>query len=295
MGHVAVVTDSTASLPATVAASHGITVVPLQLVIGSTTYDDGVDPAATSAHVAQALREFLPVSTSRPSPQLLADTYADLAARGAEEIVSVHLSSEMSATYESALLAARRSQVRVCTVDTRQVGAATGYAVMTAARAVAAGADAEQAARVARRRADSTTSLFYVATLEYLRRGGRVGAAAALVGSALAVKPILAIEDGRVVTRDKVRTAGRAIARLEELAARAAGMRRVEVTVSHLDNQAHADGLAERLTQRLGDRLSGDVRIDEVGAVLGAHVGPGLLGVVVAPLGEHEAGQPRAR
>jgi DegV family protein with EDD domain len=285
MGHVAVVTDSTASLPAEMLEQHEITIVPLQLVIGSRSYDDGVDPEADPQRVAEALREFLPVSTSRPSPQLMTETYERLAAEGADAIVSVHLSSEMSATYESALLAARRSPVPVHTVDTRQVGAGTGYAAVTAARAVAGGAGAEEAAHAARRRADATCSLFYVATLEYLRRGGRVGAAAALVGSALAVKPILALEDGRVVTREKVRTSGRAIARLEELVGRAAGLREVELTVCHLDNLAMAEGLAERLTERLGDRLAADgLRINEVGAVIGAHVGPGLLGAVVAPL-----------
>ena len=285
MGHVAVVTDSTASLPAEVAKEHDITVVPLQLVIGSRSYDDGADPEANPHRVAEALREFLPVSTSRPSPQLLTETYERLAAEGAEAIVSVHLSSEMSATYESALLAARRSPVPVRTVDTRQVGAGTGYAAVTAARAAAGGASAEEAARAARRRADSTCSLFYVATLEYLRRGGRVGAAAALVGSALAVKPILALEDGHVVTREKVRTSGRAIARLEEMVVRAAGIREVELTVCHLDNLAMAESLSERISERLGDRLVADgLRIEEVGAVIGAHVGPGLLGAVVAPL-----------
>lgn len=284
MGHVAVVTDSTASLPAELAAQHRITVVPLQLVIGSESFADGVDEGASPDRVAQALRDFLPVSTSRPAPELMAQTYRDLARDGAEAIVSVHLSAEMSATFESSLLASRRCEVPVVSVDTRQVGAGTGYAAVSAACAVARGASAQQAARAARRRAESTSSLFYVATLEYLRRGGRVGAAAALVGSALAVKPILAIEDGRVVTRDKVRTASRAIARLEDLAARAAGVRPVEVTVTHLDNPDQAGALCERLAGRLGERLVGPIRVGEVGAVLGAHVGPGLLGVVVAPV-----------
>ncbi len=284
MGHVAVVTDSTASLPPEVAREHGITVVPLQLVIGSHSYADGVDADAGPEQVAAALREFVPVSTSRPSPELMAETYEDLARQGAEAIVSVHLSADMSATYESSLLAAKRVGVPVTCVDTRQVGAATGYAALSAAEAAAAGAAAPEVARVARRRADSSSSLFYVATLEYLRRGGRVGAAAALVGSALAVKPILAIEDGRVVTRDKVRTASRAIARLEELSARACGVRPVEVTLIHLDNAEQAEALAERLSTRLGEQLQGEIRVTEVGAVLGAHVGPGLLGAVVAPV-----------
>ncbi len=284
MGHVAVVTDSTASLPSESAQEHGITVVPLQLVIGSESFADGVDPGASAERVAAALREFMPVSTSRPSPELMAETYRDLAREGADAIVSVHLSAEMSATYESSLLAARRSEVPVISVDTRQVGAATGYAAVSAARAAAGGAPPEEVARAARRRADSSSSLFYVATLEYLRRGGRVGAAAALVGSALAVKPILGIEEGRVVTRDKVRTSSRAIARLEELSARASGVRPVEVTVTHLDNRDQAQALADRLTERLGEKLRGDIRVSEVGAVLGAHVGPGLLGVIVAPM-----------
>src|SRR5690349_5836536 len=102
MAHVAVVTDSTASLPAQLAKEHDITVVPLQLVIGSDSYDDGIGPEASPARVAEALRDFRPVSTSRPSPQLLLETYDALAAAGADEIVSVHLSADMSATYESA-------------------------------------------------------------------------------------------------------------------------------------------------------------------------------------------------
>ena len=196
---VAIVTDSTASLPPEVAAAHGLVVVPLQVVIGATVYDEGAD-GATPELVAAALREWKPVSTSRPSPAALLEVYEKAAAAGATEIVSVHLSGEMSGTFESAQLAAREASVRVLPVDSRQVGIATGFAALSAAEVVAAGGSADDAAAAADRRAAASVSLFYVDTLEYLRRGGRIGAAAALLGGALAVKPLLQIEDGRVAS-----------------------------------------------------------------------------------------------
>jgi DegV family protein with EDD domain len=284
MPKVAVVTDSTATIPASMAEEHGIVVVPLQVVVGAKAYRDGVDPEASPGNIAAALKGYLPVSTSRPSPAALLEVYQHAAADGAEEIVSVHVSSEVSATFESALLAAKESPVRVHAVDTRQIGAGTGYAALTAARVVAGGGDGHDAAEAARRRAGGTVTLFYVDTLEYLRRGGRVGAAAALIGSALAVKPILQIVDGRIAPLEKVRTAGRALARLEELAVSSAADRGVAVTVSHLAGLAAAQALAEKLSDRLVDNLGGsEVRVSEVPAVVGAHVGPGLVGVTIAP------------
>lgn len=290
---VALVTDSTASLPAEVVAAHGITVVPLQVVIGATSYDEGVPGGVTPEMLAAALREWTPVSTSRPNPEVIAEAYEGLAAQGVEAIVSVHLSSELSGTFESAQLAARQAGVEVTVVDSRQVGIGTGFAVLAAAASIADGGDASAAAEAARRRARATTSLFYVDTLEHLRRGGRMGAAAALVGSALAVKPILRLDDGRVGPFEKVRTATKALARLEELAVEAAGDDEVEVAVAHLASPERAAQLAERLTSRLGDRLhdpfdgsagtgAGPVAVGEVGAALGAHVGPGMVAVAVA-------------
>ena len=283
MSRTVVVTDSTASLPAELAADLGIVVVPLQVVVGATPYEEGAE-GATPETVAEALREFVPVSTSRPAPAAMLEVYEKLAAGGATEIVSVHLSSEMSGTYESAQLAAQQASVRVVPVDSRQVGIGTGFAVVTAAEVVAAGGDADAAAQAARGRAETTTSLFYVDTLEHLRRGGRVGVAAALLGGALSVKPLLAIEDGRVVNHEKVRTAGRARARLEELAVEAAGDRPVDVGVAHLASADRGAALAQRLGERLEANLEGrEVQCGEVGAVLGAHVGPGMLAVCVAP------------
>ena len=280
---VVIVTDSTASLPQDVAAERGIVVVPLQVVIGAEVFDEGSE-GATPETVAEALREFRPVSTSRPAPAAMLEVYEAAAADGATSVLSIHLSGEMSGTFESAQLAARDASIPVIAVDSRQVGVATGYAVLAAADVLDAGGSAEDAAEAARERAAASASLFYVDTLEYLRRGGRIGAAAALFGGALAVKPLLQIADGRVATLEKVRTSARALGRLEELAVEAAGEQDVDVCVAHLASPDRAAQLTEKLAERLADNLGGrDVWCGELGAVLGAHVGPGMLAVCVAP------------
>ncbi|NUR09699.1 MAG: DegV family protein [Nocardioidaceae bacterium] len=281
---VALITDSTAMLPRELTDAREITVVPLQVVVGATSYDEGVDPEATPETIAAALREWTPVSTSRPTPAVFAETYALAHEAGFEQVLSIHLSGEMSGTFESARLAAKQAPLPVHAVDTRQLGMATGYAVLAAADVLDRGGSAEEGAGAALARADATTSLFYVDTLEYLRRGGRIGSAAALLGSALAVKPLLEIADGRIATREKVRTAGRALSRLEELAVSAAGDRQVDVAVAHLANLDRAETLAAALRERLRPQLADrDVSVGEVGAVIGAHVGPGMVAVVVAP------------
>jgi DegV family protein with EDD domain len=283
MAGTVIVTDSTASLPPELAAARGIRVVPLQVVIGAKVLDEGPD-GATPAVVAEALREFVPVSTSRPGPALFTEVYLEAIAGGAEEIISIHLSGQMSGTFESAQLAALEVDVPVHVVDSTQVGIATGYAALTAADVLDAGGSAEEAAEAALARGRAATSLFYVDTLEYLRRGGRMGAAAAILGSALSVKPLLEIADGKVAPRERVRTASRALARLQDLAVEAAGEQQVDVCVSHLANAERAEELAAALTERLAEGLDGrEVMCGELGAVLGAHVGPGMVAVCVAP------------
>jgi DegV family protein with EDD domain len=284
MPKVALVTDSTAALPEWVVAEHGIQVVPMRVSIAGRSYDECTDMEATPSHVAEALRARLPVTTSRPTPAALLAAYQRAAETGAQEVVSVHISAEISGTFESAVVAARESPVPVVPVDSRQVGQATGYAVLAAASALRGGASAGGAAEAALVRALATASLFCVDTLEHLRRGGRVGAASAVFGTALAVKPLLHVVDGRVERLEKLRTAGRALARLEQLAVDAAADRPVEAMVCHLDNADRAARLARQLETRLGGRLCGRaVEVAEVSAVVGAHTGPGLVGVVVAP------------
>jgi DegV family protein with EDD domain len=163
---------------------------------------------------------------------------------------------------------------------------ATGFAVLSAGTAARSGQDAAAVADVARRRSAAATTYFYVQDLHYLRRGGRIGPAAAIFGSALAVKPLLTVADGEIRAYERVRTESKAVARLEELGvaalARAAGeSEHVDVAVHHLDNLAGAERLVDRLGGRV--RTSGEIIVAEMSAVLGVHVGPGTLGVVVSP------------
>ncbi|MEO5877464.1 MAG: DegV family protein [Streptosporangiaceae bacterium] len=277
---VAIITDSSAYLPHDLVVRHDITVIPLNIVIGGDVHDDGVDVTADDA--ARALREWRPVSTSRPSPERFVHAFKAAAGAGASGIVSVHLSGSMSGTVECAQLAAEECSVPVHVIDSRTLGMGLGFAALSGAQAAAAGGSLEEVSAAVSARAAATRSLFYVDTLEHLRRGGRIGAAANLLGSALMVKPLLNIADGRIAPLEKVRTASRAIARLEELIIELAGEAELDLAVQHLAAPARADTLAARLRDRL-PRLR-DLHVGEVGPAIGAHVGPGMLGVVIAPL-----------
>jgi DegV family protein with EDD domain len=276
---VAIVTDSTAYLHPKQAAERGVAVVPLQVVI------DGVACAEGSgvgpAEVADALRRHTPVSTSRPSPRAFLDAYESVAALGAVSVVSIHLSGSLSGTVEAARLAAKDAPLPVDVVDSRSLAMGLGFAVLAACDAADRGLAADEVAATARSRAATSTALFYVDTLDYLRRGGRVGMASAMVGTALAIKPLLRLVDGAIAPLEKVRTSARAVARIEDLAVEAAGVAPVDIAVHHLDNGVRAQALADRLAGRLPGL--GELVVSEVGAVIGAHVGPGLLAVVVSP------------
>jgi len=280
----ALVTDSTAYLPPALLEGLGVRVVPLHVVVGGADHAEGVDiePAA----VAAALRSFTIVSTSRPAPAAFLAAYRAAADAGADAVVSVHISGEMSGTIGSAAIAAEDSPVPVIVVDSRALGMVMGYAVLTGARLAAGGASAPEVADAVRATCAASTVVFYVDTLEYLRRGGRIGKAGALVGSALSIKPILGLRDGHIVPLERVRTSTRAIARIEDLAAEAAASRPpgssgVDIAIHHLDSPERAERLAERLRARLGEDVG--LLVVELGAVVGAHVGPGTLAVAVVP------------
>ena len=275
---VAVVTDSTAYLPDDMVAAHGVAVVPLQVGVGGKTFDEG--RGRTAAEATRGFRDWKPVTTSRPSPERFAVAYREAAETGASGVVSVHLSAEMSGTVESARTAAKDAPIRVRVVDSRSIGMGLGFSVLSAARSAMAGRDLDAVADAAVRRIRATRSLFYVDTLEHLRRGGRIGAAATLLGSALMIKPLLRITDGRIAPLEKVRTSSRALARLEELAVELAGDRHVDVAVQHVADPARAAALAAHLRERVAHLH--DLHVGEVGPVIGAHVGPGMLGVVVS-------------
>lgn len=281
---VALVTDSTAYLPAAWQARLRVGVVPLHVVVGGREYNEGVD--ITADEVAEALRSFTPVTTSRPAPQAFLAAYQAAAEAGAEAVVSVHLSSDLSATIGGAALAATRAPIPVAVVDSRSLGMVMGYAVASGSALAATGASVETVADHVQARCAASEAIFYVDTLEYLRRGGRIGKAGALVGSALAIKPILGIRDGTIVPLEKVRTASRALARLEERAVEAVTAahdegHEVDIAVQHLGSGVRAATLAERLRARVGDE--DQVRVVELGAVVGAHVGPGAVAIAVSP------------
>jgi DegV family protein with EDD domain len=276
---VAVVTDSTAYLDPEELERLGVIVIPLQVIVGGRMLDDvaQIDPEG----VATALREWSPVSTSRPAPQRFADAYELAAARGATGVVSVHLSGAMSGTVDSARIAAQDALIPVEVVDSRSLAMGLGFPVLAAAEAARRGGARSDVVAVARACAEATKSFFYVDTLEHLRRGGRLGAAANLLGSALAIKPLLHITQGTIAPLEKVRTSGRAIARLEDLAVRAAGEEPVDVAVHHLVASGRARVLADHLAKRIPNLAR--LRVVEVGAVVGVHVGPGMLGITTTP------------
>lgn len=275
---VAVVTDSTAALPTGAAESSGVTVVPVQVVIDGVAGLEGVD--VSPAQVAAALRVRVPVSTSRPTPAEFQRAYRQAAAAGATAIVSIHLSGDLSGTADSARLAASDAPVPVTVVDSRSTAMGLGFAVLAAAAEAAAGADQDAVSSRAEQAAAGTSVLFCVDTLEYLRRGGRIGAAAALIGTALSVKPILHIAEGRIAMTEKVRTTSKALARLGDLAVAAADAGPVDAAVHYLLDSDRATELADRLRAEIPTLRT--LHLCEVGATVAAHTGPGVLGVVIS-------------
>ncbi|MGH3647760.1 MAG: DegV family protein [Micromonosporaceae bacterium] len=278
-GAVAVVTDSTAYLPGEEIDRYAIRVVPIHVVIGGVSRPEGTE--VTPADVARALRQRrTDVTTSRPSPDEFGKTYGELLDSGYGAVVSVHMSRKLSGTYDAAQRAAEEYEGRVVVLDSGSTGMGLGFPVLAAAEAATEGGDIDDVCAAATAAISRTTSYFYVDTLEYLRRGGRIGAAEALLGTALAVKPILQFVDGSVVIKEKVRTAGRALARLEQLAVAAAGDGAVDVAVHHLDAAERAAELGDHLRTALPEL--GALYTSELGGAVGAHVGPGSVCAVVS-------------
>lgn len=277
MSRIVVVTDSTASLTQDLLERSGIKVVPIHVIIDGRTYLDRVE--LDPYEVASALTAGKHMTTSRPTPADFLAVYEAAADAGAEQILSLHLSAAMSGTLDAAALAARDAPVPVTVVDSRTIGMGLGFAALNAARAAADGADIDEVQRVALATASASTVMFYVATLDFLRKGGRIGKASAWLGSALRVKPILHVIDGEVAPLEKARTSARALARLTDLAFEAAGDSTVQVAVQHLDNQVRADEVAAALSERLGI----PILVCDISAVMGVHTGPGAVAVAVAP------------
>jgi DegV family protein with EDD domain len=276
---IVVVADSTLALPATDAEQHGIRVVPVHVVVAGQSLREGLD--ISPSQVAEHLRAGKHVTTSRPSPQEFLTVYREAAADGAEGVVSVHLSAELSGTAEAARIAAQASPIPVHVIDTRTITMAGGYAAIDAATAAAAGAGMDEVVDTATRTARASSLFFYVATLEYLQRGGRIGAAQRYLGQALRVRPLLIMAGGSVAPLEKVRTSRKALQRLAEVAADAAGeLRDPRLAVHHLQAESAAAVVTAELQRRLPGAPCPDI---EVGAVIGVHTGPGMVAVAVAP------------
>jgi DegV family protein with EDD domain len=274
---VAIVSDSTGYLTDEL-TPEGLTVVPVAVVIDGQSFDEGTQ--ITVAEVAEALRRKVPVSTSRPAPAAFSAAYSSLAAQGHDGIVSIHLSGEMSGTVDAARIAAREAPIPVTVVDSRTVGTALGFAVRSAAETAASGGSAEAVAEVAAARAESSRTWIVVDSLDQLRRGGRIGAAQALLGNALMVKPILELSGGMIVPLEKQRTIGRAVARMAEISSQYAGNVPADVIVQHCAAAERGAELVQVLARALPQA---DVHLVEVGAVISAHVGLGTISVAVCP------------
>ena len=279
---VGVVTDSAAALPenwAAPAVIERVRVVSMPVMIGDQIYGEGTDRMIGA--LALALAQGADVRTSRPSPGQFEAAYAELAAAGCSSVVSLHLSGALSGTVDSARLAARSAALPVTVIDTASVAMGLGFAVAAAAETAHDGGSAAAVAAAARAAAATATILFYVPSLEQLRRGGRIGAAAGWFGTLFAVKPILVVRDGKVVPLERVRSAPRALVRLTELVQQdiAARTGRVRVAVHHFGNEVEA----ERLGGAIADAAPGiELMICPLPAVLAAHAGLGVLAVAIA-------------
>lgn len=280
----AVVTDSAAALPPEwVSELKGIgvlTVIAMPVMVGEEIYGEGEDDI--SEKIALALASGTSVKTSRPSPGQFEQAYRAARHKGFEAVVSVHISGDLSGTADAARLAAARVDIPVEVVDSRTVGMALGMSVQAAVAAAADGGDASAVAAAAIGQAGRTKVYFYVPSLEQLRRGGRIGAAASLLGTMLAIKPILAVDGGRIVPLEKVRSAARAVARLEEIVVADASGRpasAVSLAVHHFGNADEAKNLAARLALALPG--CPPAQTSPLPAVLAAHAGLGVLAVIV--------------
>ena len=274
---VGVVTDSMADLPESWVREGGIRVVPLYVLVGERSLRDGVDITREEFFrwLRQAPAHRLP-RTSHPTPADFLQVYEALSGQvGA--IVSLHASAEISATYHSALMAARQlGSVPVEVVDTRLVSLAEGLVVREAARAARAGASAEEVVRRARALAGRVRIRFTVETLEYLARNGRIGRARAWVGGILQLKPVLGFEEGVVVPVERVRGRASSLRRLAELVEQELGGQGETLAVIHADAEQAALELRDQVLQRC--RFD-EVVVGSLGATIGAHVGPGTVGV----------------
>jgi len=271
---IKIVTDSSSDIPADLVEEHDLSVVPLTIRFGDDEYVDGVDLSATEFWSKLAASSSLP-ETAAPSAGAFLDRFMKLADSGATGILAICLSSELSATYQSAVIAAEKfTDVPVRVVDSRSVSMALGLQVLDAAVAANDGGDLDRVAAVALSASASTNIFAALDTLEFLRRGGRIGGAQALLGSILNVKPLITFADGVVAPAGRVRTRSRAkealATRARELSPR---LRRLAILQG---GSADIGEFTELITAAAGGI---EPIVAELGPVVGTHSGPGVLGI----------------
>lgn len=270
------VTDSTADLLPELGTERGVSVVPLTVTLEGHSYLDGVEITATDFY-RRLSRPGVVATTSQPSPARFAEVYGRLLSEHAE-VVSLHISSKLSGTCAAALQGAELAgaQERVHVVDTGLVSMPLALLVLAASSMAAAGEGAAAIVERLRPLQEGMRVFFMVGTLEHLRRGGRIGRAGALVGSVLQVKPVLTLEDGQVAPLERVRTQERALSRVIELAG--AGGEQICAIVGHANCEKAALRIADALEPRAESLL-----VAPLGPVVGAHAGPGTVGVGCYP------------
>lgn len=285
MNRTIIVTDSTADIPPSMAESHGIEVVPLTLMFGEETYRDNVDMTPEQFYERLPQAERLP-TTSQPSPAEYVEVYRRLLDRHpGSSILSFHISSGLSGTYQSALLAKsmlEEDEDRVTVVDSLSASYGFGFMVVQAARLAAEGKGPEEILRAAEVLRQSRKLYFLVDTLQYLQKGGRIGKASAILGNLLNIKPILSIDaEGIIYPVEKVRGRKKAVARMIELfKEELPGVDNINVAVGHTAEPASGEEFLGELSKHFS--LEEKV-LTNIGAVVGSHVGNGTLAVFIWP------------
>lgn len=282
MPKVLIVTDSTADIPFSVRETLNIEVVPLKIHFGDETYLDAVTIQSDEFYQKLSQSKVLP-TTSQPSPLDFVEMYKRLLKEGDTEVISIHLSAALSGTYQSASLA--KSLVdegrKITLVDSKSASYGLGMMVVAAAEAAKEGKSGEEILNLIHELRESSRIYFIVDTLEYLYRGGRIGKASALIGSLLNIKPILTIDDsGEVAPVDKVRGQKKAMGRIVELLQQDFTGGPIEVMAAHSNSLSAAEELCALVKERF--EVS-SLSFTNLGPVIGTHVGPGTIAVIVNP------------
>lgn len=280
MSKVAIVTDSTANLPPENIRNLPIHVVPLHVIWGEQSYLDQVDLTCDQFYARLKTDKILP-TTSQPSPQAFKDIYTRLIDEG-YDILTVTISSKLSGTMDSAIQAKAflpGSQIQV--FDSQTTSLAMGFQVLAAARLASLGATLKECTTEVMRAREKSGVYFVLKTLEFLARGGRLGGAAAFVGTMLNLKPILELRDGQVEPVERVRTSNKAIDRMLDIFEEKARKDNCPVRIAclHADTPDEGDMLLERARQRFGLTDVSEAFVGRVSPVLGVYAGPGALGV----------------